>query len=150
MKILKSLTACLWLSSQIFVWRSVLLEKLTVKKLPTFYGTPKPFTPFTRARYRPPFLTHSVHIFLNVFPKIHSKSIFPFTPKSYEWSLPLKIWDQNSVCISCLFHECYMFHPFRLPWFHHSNDILWGLKLKMVLIMQLITNFRHFLLSNLF
>jgi hypothetical protein len=37
------------------------------------------------------------------FSRIHSNIIFPYTPRSSEWSLPFKFSNQNFVCISYLF-----------------------------------------------
>jgi len=48
---------------------------------------------------------------LAYFPKTHSNIIFPFTPNSFEWSLPLRNSNQNYVCISHLSHACLLDHP---------------------------------------
>jgi len=47
-----------------------------------------------------------VHNFPPYFPKIHSNIILPSTPRSSEWSFPLKIFRPNFVCISHLSHAC--------------------------------------------
>jgi len=55
-----------------------------------------------------------VHTFPIRFPKIHSNIIFSSTPRSSEWSLPFKLFNQKSVCIYHRSHACYMPHPLIL------------------------------------
>jgi len=51
---------------------------------------------------------HSLHTISPYLPMIHPSIIFPSTPKSSEWSFLFRFSDQNFVCISYLFHVCYM------------------------------------------
>jgi hypothetical protein len=46
--------------------------------------------------------------------KIHFNIIISPTPRSSEWSLPFRLSNQNSICISHLTHACYMSHFFIL------------------------------------
>jgi len=43
--------------------------------------------------------------------KIHSNIIFPFPIRSSEWPLPFKFSNRNVVCVSVVFHACYMSRP---------------------------------------
>jgi len=38
--------------------------------------------------------------------------------ESSEWSPPFRFSNQNCICISHLFHICYMFHP--------SHTLIWS------------------------
>jgi len=58
---------------------------------------------------------HPVHNFPSYVPKIHSNIILPSMAMSSEWSLTLRFSDQNCVCISHLFHACYMLRPSHPP-----------------------------------
>jgi len=59
---------------------------------------------------------HPAHNFPPYFPKIHS------TPKTSKWSLTFSIYNQNIVCISLIFHACYMPRPSNPPWFDQPNN----------------------------
>jgi hypothetical protein len=48
-----------------------------------------------------------VHNLPPCFPKTHY-NILPSTSRSSEWSLPFRFSNWNIVCISHLFHACYM------------------------------------------
>jgi hypothetical protein len=61
----------------------------------------------------------SSHTFQPLFPKI---LILTSTPRSSEWSLPFRFSNQNTLCISRLFHACYMPRLSHHPWFDHRND----------------------------
>jgi len=50
---------------------------------------------------------HAVLIILPYFPNIHSTVVFPSTPVSSEWSLPVRYSDQNFSRISYFCHACY-------------------------------------------
>jgi len=46
------------------------------------------------------------------FPKIHCNIIISSMSRFLEWSLPFRFSNQTSICISHLFHVCYMYrHP---------------------------------------
>jgi hypothetical protein len=70
-----------------------------------------------------------VHTNSPCFPKIHSKSIFPSTPRSSDWLLHFRFSNQNVACNSHLSHTCYMPHPSHPPWFDHRNNMCWSCKL---------------------
>jgi hypothetical protein len=53
-----------------------------------------------------------------------SNIIFPPTPQTSKWSLPVRFSDQNSVCISLSSHACYMFRPSYPPQFGPKMEIL--------------------------
>jgi len=40
-----------------------------------------------------------VHTFPPYFPKIHSNTIFPCTPRSSEWSLSLQVFGPSLPCV---------------------------------------------------
>jgi len=52
-----------------------------------------------------------IHTFPPYFPKIHSNIILPSTSVSFAWSFPFRLSDQNAVCVSHIFHACYMHRP---------------------------------------
>jgi hypothetical protein len=65
-----------------------------------------------RVHKRPPLVPilrhmHPVNTFPPNFPMIHSNVILPFTPRSSEWSLPIRL---STVFISYLSHASYMLH----------------------------------------
>jgi len=62
---------------------------------------------------------NSVHNLRNYFSKIYFNIILPSTPSSFEWSLPFIPSDETSICISHIFHACYMLRPSHPPWFDH-------------------------------
>jgi hypothetical protein len=43
-------------------------------------------------------------------------------------SFDLQGLNQNFICISYLFHACYMPHPSHPPWFDHPNNIWWSVQ----------------------
>jgi hypothetical protein len=50
------------------------------------------------------------------------------------------------VCISHLYHACYMLRPCNSPWFdHHNNNIRWSILVMKLLIMQSSPASLHFL-----
>jgi len=63
-----------------------------------------------------------VHMLPPYFHKFHS-DIIPSTPRSSKWSHRFTFYNQNTVCISPLYHACYMFHPSHPPSFDHPNNI---------------------------
>jgi hypothetical protein len=66
---------------------------------------------------------------------------FPSASRSSEWFLPFRFCNQNSACISHLFHACYMPRPSHPPWLDHPNNMKF-------LIMQCSPTSRHWLLVN--
>jgi len=58
------------------------------------------------------------HTILRYFYKIHSNITLPSTPRSSEWALPFRFFDQNCVYIFTSFT-----HPSYLPWFCTPNNI---------------------------
>jgi len=51
---------------------------------------------------------HSIHTLRSLFHKINSDFIFPSTPRSSKWSLPIWISIEYFECISHFSHACYM------------------------------------------
>jgi hypothetical protein len=76
-----------------------------------------------------------VHTFPPYFRKIHPNIILPSTPRSSEWSLPPKSFNQNIVGIYCISHACYMPHPFHPPWLD-LNTMGWSVQVMKLLIVQ--------------
>jgi predicted phosphohydrolase len=56
-------------------------------------------------------------------------------PGSSKWSITFSFPDQNLVYISSLPHTCYMPRPCHSSWFHHPNNIGWGVQIIKLLIM---------------
>ena len=121
-------------------WSRVLLLKLTgtqlVKKFPEFYGTRRFTTAFTSAFHlslswarsiysMPP--SYSLNIDLN--------TILPPTPSSSKWSLSLRFPHQNPVYTTHVPRTCHMPRPSYYSWFHHPNNIWWGVQIIKLLIM---------------
>jgi hypothetical protein len=76
------------------------------QEFPQLLWNLKVYTMFTRTYYQSLFwakLIYSTHS-APCFFKIHFNIIFPYTPRSYKWSLPIKFSNQNFVCISYLSH----------------------------------------------
>jgi len=88
---------------------------------------------------------HPLYTFPNYFPKIHSKTIFLFTTRSYAWSLHFKFSDQNLVSISHLSHACYMSQTSHSTSFDHPNNIWWSVKVVKLIIIQSSPASCHFL-----
>jgi len=65
---------------------------------------------------------HSVHTLPPYFPKIYFTIILPSTPRSSKWTVPFKFSYQIFVCISGLFHVCYIPYASH-PWFDHTQII---------------------------
>jgi hypothetical protein len=57
------------------------------------------------------------------FPKIYFIVILPSTLRSSEWFLPFEFSDHNILCISHLFHACYMSRQSHTPRLDGSNNI---------------------------
>jgi hypothetical protein len=87
------------LTNSLTAW-SRILEKFIVvyaqlvKKFPVFYGTRRFITVFTRARHWPLSSARLIQ-YTPQFPDIHFNIILPSTPRSSEWSLPLRLSNQN-------------------------------------------------------
>jgi hypothetical protein len=102
-----------------------------VKKFPTFYGTRKFMTTFTRARhlslswaspipYIPP---QSTSWRSNLILSSHLHLVLP------SWSPSLKFPHQNSVHASPLPHTHYMPRPSHFSWFYHPHNSRWGVQI---------------------
>jgi hypothetical protein len=68
----------------------------------------------------------------HTLPKIHCNIIFPSTPRSSKWSLPIGVSNQNIVCISHLPNSCYMPQPFHPLRFDHPNNIWCSLQVMQI------------------
>jgi hypothetical protein len=106
--------------------RRVLLEKLIVtqlvKKFPTFYGTRRFITKFTRARHRSiPWARWIQPTASNPTPlKTHSNIILRSTVRSSERSLPFRFSDHISP-LPCVLHVL----PILSPWLDRPNNNSW-------------------------
>ena len=58
-----------------------------------------------------------------------SNIIIPSTPGSPKWYLSLRCSHQNPVYASLLSHTHYMPRPSHSSWFHHPNNIGWGVQI---------------------
>jgi hypothetical protein len=118
-----------YLTKQLTIWGRVLLEKQiitqAVKEFPTFYGTRKFSTVFTRVRHWSLSWSRLIQFSSchSYFPKIHSNIIFRPTPKSSQWFLPFRLSDPNFICIFYLSHACCMPHLSHPPWCDDPNNI---------------------------
>jgi len=103
------------------------------KKFPAFYRTggslPYLQQPATGSSPEPD--ASNPHL-PTLYRKIHTNIIFPYTPRSSEWTVPFVFAGQNFVCISHLSRACYTFRRSRTPWFYHP-DITWCYRLKNIL-----------------
>ena len=70
------------------------------------------------------------------FLKINFNIILPSMPGSSNWSLSLRFPHQNPVCTSPCPSKYYTPHPSHSFWFHHLNNICWGVQIKELLIIQ--------------
>jgi hypothetical protein len=95
-----------------------------VKNFPTFYGTRRFITAFTRSStgpYPEPDRSDPIHTIPSYLSKINFNIVHPLTSWSSQWSLSFWISHQYPTCIPLLPHSYYMpclSHP---PWFDHSN-----------------------------
>jgi hypothetical protein len=119
-------TARHWTRSSLTPWNGVLLWKLIVaqlvKKLPTFYGTRKSTTTFTRAR----------HWILSWAKWINSSIILPSTSGSPKWYFPSGLQTKIVSILLMSLHD----PPTHLPWFCDHNNILWREQIMVILVTQ--------------
>jgi hypothetical protein len=69
-----------------------------------------------------PLFTHMnlVHPFPSYFSMSHSNIFLLSMHRSSKWSFPFRLFEQNFVCISHLFHMCYMPYSSH-SWSDHPN-----------------------------
>jgi hypothetical protein len=81
-----------------------------VKKISDFYRTETFITVFTRARHQILILSllNAIHVFPQHFPNIYLNTILPSMPRSSEWFLPLRLYNQIFVRISHLLYALYI------------------------------------------
>jgi hypothetical protein len=82
---------------------------------------------FTRARHMSPILNHKIprHTL------IPFRQVFlPSTLRSLKQSLPLRVCNYSFLCISHLFHSCYIYRPLHPPWFDQLHDIWWRVQFR--------------------
>jgi hypothetical protein len=102
-------------------WRWDLLEKQPIvqvlKNFPTFYGTRRFITVFTRALHWSLSWARSISFFL---PKIHFNIVHPPTSWSSQWSLSTWLPHQYPICIPALPPSCYIPCSSHTPWLDNS------------------------------
>ena len=76
-----------------------------------------------------------VHAPTSHFLKNHLNIILLSMPGSSKWHLSLRFTHQNPICTSPLPITFYMPCPSNSTWFHHPNNIWWGVKINKLLIM---------------
>jgi len=79
----------------------------------------------------------------SLFPQ-DTNIILPSIPRSFTQYLLFRFTNKNSVCISYIFHACYMSCPSYNTWLHHCNIIWWSIQVTK-LIMQSFPASCHFL-----
>jgi len=67
--------------------------------------------------------TNPAHTFPPYFLKIQSNIIFLSTSIYTDWSLHLRLSEQNLACISYVSHACYIHNPSHSPCVHHPLNI---------------------------
>jgi hypothetical protein len=97
------------------LWSRVLLEKFSgsqlVKKFPTFYGTRRFITAFTKAPHLSLSWARSIQSMSpSYFLKIHLNIILPSTPGYSKWSVSIKYPPQRPSMHLSTPHTCYMPH----------------------------------------
>jgi hypothetical protein len=63
----------------------------------------------------------------------------PVAQRYTDWAItvvPLRLWDRYFVCISHIFHACYMPFPCHPPWFDQPNNIWCSVQVMKLLTMQ--------------
>lgn len=80
----------------------------------------------------------ALHGLMFCFFEIHFSIVLTFTPPFLKWSLPSKIHNYNSICISHLSHACYLLSSLDVDL---MSIIIYGEKLK--LWSHLFCNFFH-------
>jgi len=85
----------------------------------------------------------SGHAFPNCFPNIRFNIIFPSTPRSSERSIAFRFSNHNFLCISHIFHPCYIHLLFHPPLLHNPRNIWWIVHVVKLLIMQSSPISRH-------
>jgi hypothetical protein len=81
---------------------------------------------------------NQMHTIFNLPPDfLRSILIFLSMPRSFEWSLSFRFSDQKFVCISNLYHACYMPRPCLPPRFDNPNNIWSRIRIVKILIVQL-------------
>jgi hypothetical protein len=87
---------------------------------------------YYRVRKSPP-LVPVLSQLLNTLPpyfyKTHSNFIFLSTARSFKWSLLLRFYNQNIICMSHLSHVCYMSRQSHPSWFDHPNNFCWSVQI---------------------
>ena len=120
--LLRPSTGCIKRTYSLTPWCRVLLEKLTglqlVKKFPAFHETRKFITALSILSQPNP-----VHIPTSQLLEIHSNIIHPSTPRSPQWSPPLRFPQQDPKHPPLLTHTRHMPSPSHSSRFYHPHNI---------------------------
>jgi len=68
---------------------------------------------------------NTVHPSPSHFLRIHFNSIIPYTPRFSKWTLSIRSFHQNPICIFLVPHMCHMPYPSNASWFDHLINIWW-------------------------
>ena len=81
-------------------------------------------------------LPNPVHIPTSHLLEIHPNIIHPSTPRPPQWSLSLRFPHQDPIHSLLLTHTRHMPSPSHSSLFYHLHNIVWGLQIIYLLVMQ--------------
>jgi len=86
--------------------------------------------------YPGPAQPNPVHIPTSHLLEIHPNIIHPSTPRSPQWALSLRFPHQDPIHLSLLAHTRHMPSPSHSSKFYHPHNIVWGVQIIYLLVMQ--------------